>query len=155
MGYIAMKLTANTPIGSYSKTFKVTKDIDFTWQPISRFKLEVQVNDFQEYPEDISFEFAGKIGVKLPFLGWKYLSVTHHFSVPKDNEILENPEPELAGVLALNSADTTPKGCEALRENGPILLLIGPANCSQANIDYRPKATASILMSLDSCKLQL
>jgi len=103
--YIALRLSLKTPIGNYTKTFKITKDVKFNWTLFDRFRVQVNISDFKETPDDISFDFAGRVGIKVPFLGWKYVSFSHHFVIHKNQAQLENlSDAEYASIAAMGHA---------------------------------------------------
>jgi hypothetical protein len=80
--YVALTISARTPFGSVSKTFKITKNINFTWQPFGLFKLEVSITNFAKTGGTISFKISVKVCVKVPFLGWKCISYSRVISIP-------------------------------------------------------------------------
>ena len=101
-GYLVLQLIGKTPIGNYTKSFKITKDISFEWSPISRFKISVAITNFKNSGGYFSFDFKGKVCGKIPFLGWKCASYTHHFSLPDSQSKLEEiSDQELAVLIAL------------------------------------------------------
>ena len=103
--YIALRLTLKTPIGNYSKTFKITKDVHFDWTILGRFRVKVAIDNFKETAEDFSFDFTGKLGVKVPILGWKYISFSHHFVIHKNQAELGNlSDAEYASTAAMSHA---------------------------------------------------
>ena len=80
--YIVITLSANTPFGTYSKAFKITNNVCFTWQPIALFKVELCVKNFHKIGHTFSFDVAAKGCLKVPIIGWRCASYSYHFSVP-------------------------------------------------------------------------
>lgn len=105
-GYVVLQLTAKTPIGDYTKSFKITKDITFTWSPISRIKISVSITNFKNEDGFFSFDFKGGICGKIPFLGWKCKTYSHHFSIADNQEKLQKlSDQEFSNLLAITSVN--------------------------------------------------
>lgn len=84
-GYLILKVTGVTPIGRYSKSFKITKDVSFSWSPISRIKISLDIKNFKDEGGYFSFDLSAKICGKIPYFGWKCAGYSHHFSIPDDD----------------------------------------------------------------------
>lgn len=103
-GYVALIISVNTPFGGVSKTFKITQGGSFTWQPFSKFKVVISINNFSEQGGTFSFDAGVQVCVDVPFLGWKCVSYSYHFSIPTlhalkaTDELSDN---EFSGRLAL------------------------------------------------------
>lgn len=80
--YIVLGLQASTPFGSYSKSFKITNNVCFTWQPLGLFKVEICVKNFAKVGKTFSFTASVKGCLKVPIFGWKCASYSYSFSVP-------------------------------------------------------------------------
>ncbi len=111
-GYAALVVSFNSPVGSFSKTFKLTNNVNFDWEPFSRFKLQITVTNFSKSGNITSFDAGFKIGINVPVLGWKYASYQNHFFirglVANASDIDDN---QFSSMLALHASfDNESKG---------------------------------------------
>lgn len=104
-GYVVLALTAKTPLGDYNKNFKITKDISFTWQPLSRFKVTVEITNFKDSDGDFSFDVKINACGKIPFLGWKCKGYSHHFSIPNQTNVDQLSDHEFAALVGVASME--------------------------------------------------
>jgi hypothetical protein len=81
-GFVTLSISANTPFGGVSKSFKITNNISFTWNPFGLFKVEIKVTNFKKTSGKISFTISVKVCIKVPIFGWKCASYSHTFSIP-------------------------------------------------------------------------
>ena len=118
-GYVALTIQASTPFGSYSKTFKITNNISFTWQPLSVFKVALKITNFSNPSHSFSFDASIQGCLKVPFFGWKCSSYNHHFSVPTaipatHQELLKGKEiddKDYSALLAMHTLVTENQNC--------------------------------------------
>ncbi|MEO1260890.1 MAG: hypothetical protein AAFZ15_18975 [Bacteroidota bacterium] len=87
---VILTVTIKTPFGNYSKSFKFNSDLSWTWQPIGRAKVVISIGNFQDNGASISFDLTVKLCVKIPILGWKCISYTHHFVIPDNPADTDN-----------------------------------------------------------------
>ena len=85
---LALVLAAKSPFGTHSKTFKITKDVNFDWSPFPVVKFVLEIDKFKSSGGYLSFNLTVKIGVRVPVLGWKYVSYDKDFHI-KENASLE------------------------------------------------------------------
>ncbi|MDN3581717.1 hypothetical protein [Mucilaginibacter flavus] len=103
-GYVALTISVNTPFGGVTKTFKITQGGTFTWQPYSKFKVVVSINNFSEQGGTFSFDAGIQVCIDVPFLGWKCVGYSHHFSIPTLHALAatnELSDVDFSGQLAL------------------------------------------------------
>jgi hypothetical protein len=81
-GGVALSVSANTPFGSVSKSFKISGNISFTWNPFGLFKVEFKVSNWRKTSSSIRFTISVKVCIKVPILGWKCKSFSNTFSIP-------------------------------------------------------------------------
>jgi hypothetical protein len=80
---ITLTITLKTPFGNYSKSFTVSNNICFTFQPVSKAKIELCVSNFKPEAKQICFTVGGKVCLEVPFFGWKCTpQFSHQFCVP-------------------------------------------------------------------------
>lgn len=79
---VTLSVSVSTPFGSYTKSFKFSSNVCFTYQPVSLFKVELCIKNFKKVGHTISFDVSVKGCLKVPIFGWKCSSYSHHFSVP-------------------------------------------------------------------------
>jgi hypothetical protein len=79
---IALSVSAHTPLGSFSKSFRITKNISFTWNPVGLFKVEFKITNFRKVGSVVRFDAAIRGCIKVPILGFKCKSFNHTFAVP-------------------------------------------------------------------------
>lgn len=117
--YVVLGISLNTPLGLVSKSFKVTNNISFNWQPFSRFKLEVSVSNFSEAGNVFSFDAGGKVLVNIPFIGWKSIGYSHHFNIPAALAINEKDldDNQFSTLLSLHAAVANTGECKDCKED--------------------------------------
>lgn len=81
-GFLTLTFQASTPFGGVNKSFKITNNINFTWNRFGLFKVEVKIANFTRTGSSFSFKITVKICIKVPIWGWKCKSFSHTFSVP-------------------------------------------------------------------------
>ena len=81
-GTVFLTLTASTPLGDFSKTFKVNANIDFQFNPIGPVTIDVSVRNFSINADSISFDLTIKGCIDLPIIGKKCVESTFKIDVP-------------------------------------------------------------------------
>ena len=113
-GYVSLNVSVNTPFGNVSKTFKITNNISFTWQPFSRFKVTITVTNFSSQGNNFNFDAGIQVCIQVPFVGWKCASYSHHFSIPTlvaGDAQKELDDYQVAALLSAHAHDTGCKDC--------------------------------------------
>ena len=109
---VLITIKLQSPVGSWSKTFKVSDNICFSFQPVGVAKIDVCISKFKVDKTEICFTFGGKVCFKVPFLGWKCTpELGHEFCIPL-------PGSEMHGLLS---------GKSLKEENLGMLLLLNNA----------------------------
>lgn len=116
-GFLTLTFQASTPFGGMSKSFKITNNISFTWNPVGLFKVEVKITNFRKVGNKFSFSISVKICIKVPILGWKCKTFSHTFSVPT---VLPQAQQSL---LAASATDDDDDGDDTTNVYGTMLLL--------------------------------
>ena len=80
--YVVLELRASTPFGSYAKSFKITKNVCFTWKPLGLFKVEICVKNFAKVGRSFRFTASVKGCLNVPIFGWKCASYSYNFNIP-------------------------------------------------------------------------
>jgi hypothetical protein len=75
---VTITISFNTPLGSISKSFVIKNNTSFTWQPYSRFKIELKIGNFSDDGKTFSFDLTATVCIQV--LVWSCKSFTHHFS---------------------------------------------------------------------------
>jgi len=81
-GFLTLTFQAHTPVGGFSKSFRITNNISFSWNPIGVFKVEVKITNFRKAGGTFSFKVSVNVCLRVPILGWRCKSFSHTFSVP-------------------------------------------------------------------------
>ena len=81
-GFITLTVQASTPVGGFSKSFKITNNISFSWNPIGVFKVDFKISNFKKTGSTFSFNASFGVCLHIPFLGWKCATYSHTFTVP-------------------------------------------------------------------------
>ena len=81
-GFLTLTIQASTPFGGITKSFKITNNVSFTWNPFGLFKVEIQIANFSRTGSGFSFKITVKICIRIPVLGWKCKTFSHIFAVP-------------------------------------------------------------------------
>jgi hypothetical protein len=101
-GSVTMRLTAETPLGNFSKSFTFNANIDFVFKPISRVEIKVSIRNFKVTKQVISFNLtlAGCIDFPWP-VGKKCVSKTFEVVLPMPHLAAKNADELSSGDLAL------------------------------------------------------
>lgn len=81
-GFVTLSVQANTPVGGFSKSFRITNNISFSWNPIGVFKVEFKITNFRKTGGSFSFSASINLCLRVPFLGFKCKSFSHTFAIP-------------------------------------------------------------------------
>lgn len=81
-GVIALSIQASTPLGTFDKTFKVSGNVNFGWNPIFMFKVNIKITNFRKSGNFIKFDASVKGCVKVPVFDDKCASFSHSFAIP-------------------------------------------------------------------------
>ncbi len=123
-GFVTLSVSASTPVGSFSKSFKITNNISFTWNPIGVFKVEFKISNFKKVGSTFSFSASINVCVKVPFIGFKCKSFSHTFSIPtllpqshqallnsKEDENADGDNQEYSTSLLIHALLEKEEGC--------------------------------------------
>lgn len=113
-GKLGLKIAFNTPFGSYDKTFSITGDQSFTWNPIDRLSVTLTIKNFSQTGSAISFDVSATPCITIPFVGKKCLTVGHHFSVNTatgQNLIDEMDDQHFMNLMLIHSSINDTENC--------------------------------------------
>jgi hypothetical protein len=103
-GSVVLTVSVSTPFGNVNKSFKIGSGGSFTWQPFSKFKVVISINNFNEQGGSFSFDAGIQVCIDVPFFGWKCVGYSYHFSIPGGHLLKAAAEPtdaELTNQLIL------------------------------------------------------
>ncbi|PKH52684.1 hypothetical protein CXF68_19185 [Tenacibaculum sp. Bg11-29] len=103
-GEVTLEASLKTPFGSYTKSFTFDSNVSFIWQPFSKLKVTFTITNLSIDDDQVSFDISAKISIKVPFLGWKSKTFTHHFEFGTllHSEVLNSiDEATFASLLAI------------------------------------------------------
>ena len=126
-GQVTITIGLNTPFGNVSKSFNFNANVSFTWQPISKFKITVNITNFNEVNGVFSFDLGLNPCVDVPFLGWKCFSYSHHFVVPTVLNGIQNDidDSHFSSILALHAGGALNNSCTDCGDKSSSNLLQG------------------------------
>lgn len=106
-GTVTIIVGLRTPFGNVSKTFNLNADVSYTWQPLSKFKITINITNFNEAGGVFSFDMGLNPCVDIPLLGWKCFVFNQHFDVPLLLTGIQNDidDSQFASVLAFHSGN--------------------------------------------------
>lgn len=106
-GTVTIIVGLRTPFGNVSKTFNLNADVSYTWQPLAKFKITINITNFNEAGGVFSFDMGLNPCVELPLLGWKCFVFNHHFDVPLLLSGIQNDidDSQFASILAFHSGN--------------------------------------------------
>ncbi len=112
-GSVTIRLTAETPFGNYSKSFKFNADVDFVFRPIPRVSIEVSIRDFRASGESISFSLSIKGCIKFPWpIGKRCVGRTFNIVLPVPGTEKESEQDLSSGDMALLLLAANEEGCQ-------------------------------------------
>lgn len=116
-GIVTLKLTLNSPFGSYTKTFNFNSNVCFDWKlPIKLGpSIEICITNLRTSP-NVSFTLSLALCLTLPIVGKKCVKWTHTFNLPFMSEQLlsaENAKPEDLTTLYVLLAHSAGEGADA------------------------------------------
>ncbi len=108
-GQVTITIELKTPFGNVSKSFQFNSNVNFTWQPFSKFKVTVSISNLNESNGTFSFDLSINPCISIPIVGQKCFNFSHHFVVPTvlngiQNEIDDN---QFTSLLAIHSVGST------------------------------------------------
>lgn len=106
-GLVTITLGLNTPFGNVSKNFSFNSNVNYTWQPFSKFKISVSITNFNEAGGVFSFDLGLNPCIDIPYLGWKCTNFSHHFNVPLVLAGIHNDidDSQFASVMAFHTGN--------------------------------------------------
>lgn len=106
-GLVTITLGLNTPFGNVSKNFSFNSNVNYSWQPFSKFKISVSITNFNEAGGVFSFDLGLNPCIDIPFLGWKCTNFSHHFNVPLVLAGIHNDidDSQFASVMAFHTGN--------------------------------------------------
>lgn len=101
-GEVIINLTAESPLGNFTKTFSFNADTDFEFSPTPRITIKVSVRDFKVTDAKISFKLSLEGCIDVPFLGEKCNETSFNISLPMPLAFASNTIEDLSsGDMAL------------------------------------------------------
>lgn len=101
-GSVTLRLIAETPLGSFSKTFKFNADVTFEFNPIPRVSIKVFIRNFKVTKQVISFDLKLEGCIDLPWpIGKKCVSKSFSISLPMPGLAAKSMGELSSGDLAL------------------------------------------------------
>jgi hypothetical protein len=95
-GAVTITITANTPLGSFSKSFTFSNNICYTWNPVSRVSITPCIGNFAVSEGKICFTLSIKLCVNLIIRKICTPTFSNQFCVPlpgnTENELLAKGE---------------------------------------------------------------
>jgi hypothetical protein len=113
-GQVIINLTAESPLGNFTKTFSFNADADFEFKPIPRITIKVSVANFKVTDAEISFKLTLKGCIDVPFLGEKCDEISFDIELPmplafESNNVEELSSGDMALLLLANNHSCTCK----------------------------------------------
>lgn len=109
-GTVSLTVSLQTPLGNWSQTFSINANRCFTFQPVSKVKIDLCIGDFSVQAKQICFTLSAKVCFDAPFIGWKCTpQVGHQFCVPLPGHgahalLSSGDDLHLATLLLLNES---------------------------------------------------
>lgn len=100
-GNVTLILTAESPLGNFSKTFSFNSNVDFEFNPIPAISIHVSVQKFRTGSDTISFELGLAACITLPLIGKKCIRVKFDIELPVLVASATNYEELSSGDIAL------------------------------------------------------
>jgi hypothetical protein len=126
-GQVTITVSLNTPFGNVSKSFNFNTNVNFTWQPFSKFKITFAISNFNDSDGVFSFDLSINPCVDVPILGWKCFNYSHHFVVPVVLNGIQNEvdDSHFTSILALHSGGSLANSCSDCNNNSGASMLKG------------------------------
>lgn len=100
-GTVTLRLTAETPVKNFTKTFSFNSDISFDFSPIKGVEITVSIKNFKVTNDTISFNLGLEGCFDIPVFGKKCKNASFSIELPMPIVAANNIDDLSSGDLAL------------------------------------------------------
>lgn len=100
-GSVQIKVTAETPIRNFSKTFLFDADVDFTFNPIPNVSIKISIRNFKVTKQVISFTLKLEGCIELPIIGKRCVERSFDVELPMPGLAARSMDELPSGDLAM------------------------------------------------------